>query len=922
MKTIQNLFFALLAVGFLAIAGTPALADDCGRLGGAINGAGECEISTAVTRSDVTAPGGPYTISETLRIKSTGKITIPSSTAASSLTLNIAGQLIMEDGAVISGDTTPLSGGTSASQQGATITINAFGKITLAGDLGNGGAKITSEMQAGSCVGNGRGGNITLISTAGGVQTDDGSVISSSSTKCPAGDIAINATPTGNIDVDGSVLAQSKSSGSGTGKAGGGKISIIAGCNLTISDTGVVSSQGRDQGADLVHLEACQVVVHGLVESVNVEGGGHADGVDNACNTDLLNHPYPGKANYFTGCVEIWSATTIVIDRTGGNNGEVSVDGVVANSSWIDLFARGNITIISDAVGYAVHGNPTGATNNSAALITIKSGNGNVSTTGKAIQANATGGGSAGGVIIVQAFGDVLFDAASIQATGPNSGTGPKGGLISARAFNGIVSGTAPGELNASGGVGGTGTPGKVTLQGCGTGAPGDGVAYTGTVIPNPFVNPGDVCGGNPFIQATLPPTTCTELCKPPQEEDPKCEKASVKSVMDPLTGRFMNNKGADVIVRLDLNQSVQDALNTATDTNGDGYIIVAVLKDGTGQLGGSTTESIVIDRAYEKRFALIACSVTLKDADTKDGNPTALIATTASSPAGSPENIFVMDLHTSMSENAGWKVAGDNRYLRNVNAKQNSLGVWFSGNGNNMHNGSAVENLGVGLLIEGAGNKVDSTDSYENGSHGIQVTGNGNTIKKTDIGDRNKGNGGDGLKVNGDANVLSENDVYASVGNGILVVGKTNQLLKNNVGDRTKQNGGDGINLFGGGNTVSENDVYSNLGNGIVVLGGVNTLSKNQAGDRGDKANGKVGFLLGGGGSVTENTALGNLEGGFWFTSAGFTLKNNVSGGTSSGSPNGIFQYKFDVAGNVNSGGNKFINTTITGATIAAGIK
>ena len=89
-----------------------------------------------------------------------------------------------------------------------------------------------------------------------------------------------------------------------------------------------------------------------------------------------------------------------------------------------------------------------------------------------------------------------------------------------------------------------------------------------------------------------------------------------------------------------------------------------------------------------------------------------------------------------------------------------------------------------------------------------------------------------------------------------------------------------------------------------------------------GDKANGKVGFVLGGGESVTENTALGNLEGGFWFKSAAFTLKNNISGGTSSGSPNGVFQYKFDAAGNVNSGGNKFNNTAISGATFASGIK
>src|SRR5580765_343092 len=309
MKRIS--FLVILVLGVLSF---PALADDCALLGGNLSG-GECVI-------DGTAPGvppnnrtGTFNIGETLRIKGTGKITVPSGVIANSLILNIAGLFVMEDGAVINGDTFPTSVGTSAAQQGATITITATGDMTLAGDSGKGGAKITAEMNAGSCVAGGHGGNITLISTGGDITTLEKSEISSSSVPCSAGDIVLQATPAGAIDVDGLVLAHSLRSGDGSGKAGGGRITLLAGCNLIVSDTGVVSSQGKDQGADLVHLEACKVVVDGLVESANVLGGGHSDGTDNACNNPPL-HPGAGGAIVFTGCVEIWSGTTIDINKT------------------------------------------------------------------------------------------------------------------------------------------------------------------------------------------------------------------------------------------------------------------------------------------------------------------------------------------------------------------------------------------------------------------------------------------------------------------------------------------------------------------------------------------------------------------------------------------------------------------------------
>lgn len=906
----------ILAILFLSLASLPALADDCALLGGNLSG-GECVI-------DGTAPGvapnnrtGTFNIAETLRVKGTGKITVPSSTVANSLVINIAGLFVMEDGAVINGDTFPTAGGTSASQQGATITITASGDITLAGDSGKGGARISAEMNAGSCSGNGRGGNITLVSNGGDIKTFESSVISSNSVKCSAGDIVLQATPAGAIDVDGQVLAQSHRSGDGSGKAGGGRITLLAGCSLTVSDTGVVSSQGKDQGADLVHLEACKVTIEGLVESALIEGGGHADGTDNACNNPPL-HPGAGGLVVFTGCVEIWSGTTIDIKKTqAGLNGEVSADGVVANRTWIDIFANGNITITNDTTGYAVHANPSAATNNLGGVITIKSAGGSISTTGNAIQANAVGSGGAGGLLDIEAFGDVSFGASSIQAEGTNTGGGgQKGGQITVQAFNGLVSGNAPGELNANGGGGG-GTVGFVKLTGCGTGNPGDGVSYTGTVtpaLPNP-VQP-DSCGGAPAIPVLLP-ANCSQTCRE-GPEPAHCEKASVQSVLDPQTGRFPGNLGPDKVIFVQNGDIIQNFVDSAADTNNDGYIILMVVAKDNNQLGGSTTQKVDISLSYPKPFALFGCSVTLIDPDKNDNLPAGMIEITA----GSPQNIFVMDLHGAGSEVAGWKVVGDGRYMRNVATSGSAAGMWFAGNGNTMHNGNGNFNSGPGILVQGNSNLVDSSDAFGNGGSGVSVVGTANKVLKVDAGDKGKGNGGDGVTVSGWGNTVQEVDAFANSGNGVKVTGDGNKVLKNNAGDRNKGNLLDGIRLSGGGNTVQENDAYANGGNGINAGGGSNTYSKNVSGDRGDKANLLSGFLLSGGGSTTENTAIGNLGDGLHMMTSGFTLKNNVSGGTGSGQPNSLCQFRFDVAGNVSNGGNKSNNVTVPGSPLPAGCK
>jgi hypothetical protein len=784
----------------------------------------------------------------------TGPPGVPNDSACA-IVVSGGGSLIMDAGSSIHAENN-VQGGT-----GGNITITVTGDLIMHGTAGaTPGAIISANDNTSGGVPS-RAGDITITlgslasnPPVGNLIMEPGSKITANSPGGEGGNIVITAGNSAEIDGTIESAVDSGSTGSGGGRDGG-TITVIAGCDLDVSPTGKVSSRGKDQGADLVHLEACVVTINGLVESTGA-GHGIPSNPANHCNDNNVAHPIlspPDQGN--TGCVEVWSATTITIDSTAPQNGEVNADIGTAGGSegrgWIDLFARGDITIIGDTVlPYAVHANGGLAQNtDDGGLVTVKSTQGAVITTedvpatvGLAIQANATSSGSKGGDVRVEASADVNFNSASIQAEGANSGGGAQaGGHISARSFNGFVLGVAPGELNADGGAGqATPEPGVVTLQGCGTGAPADGVAYTGTVTPLPVANPGDACGSSPQLPAgvTLPDAICTERCHPPTPTPTPTITNTPTNTPTPLTPTpgtttfncskapvrtQLNGKIPDITVLTNGPISIQSAVDSVTDTTNDGYIIVGVQKDASGTLGGHSTQSVVINRVFDKPFWLIGCSVTLHDPTPGDGNPVIQITAGAFSPG--PQNIFVMDLHAADSAYAGIESTGNGRYLRNENALSNAVGFKVSGNNNTIHNGSATSN-GVGVSVSGDFNTVTDTNAYSNSSHGVQVVGNGNQLLKIDSGDSGKGNGGDGFNVAGDSNNLSEDDAFANSGNGFLVVGNLNTIAKGRSGDSGKGNGtvatlGDGYNVAGFGNSFTESRASANKGDGWDVSGG-----------------------------------------------------------------------------------------------------
>jgi hypothetical protein len=339
------------------------------------------------------------------------------------------------------------------------------------------------------------------------------------------------------------------------------------------------------------------------------------------------------------------------------------------------------------------------------------------------------------------------------------------------------------------------------------------------------------------------------------------------------LAARFVDNLGPDLVVRVDLGQQIQQAIDTASDVNGDGYIIVGAVSSGIGAPYGTAVQRVVIGRVFPLPFGLFGCSLALRDPAPADGRPTAHI-TAAAGP-----DLFVMDLHATGSAVVGWLVEGDGRYLRNAYAKDNAVGYWFIGDGNTLHNGTAEANRDVGVLVQGHGNTVKDTRVMTGGSHGIDVAGDGNAVLKNVVGDRGKGNRGTGITVSGAGNLIQENKVYASGGDGIEVTGghaaRPNVIRQNAVGDKGRGNAGHGIH------------VRDDVGNGTP-----NPIE------------------------IERNTARSNALDGLVVApgATGHELKGNVSGDTSPELDNGGCEYLV-AAGNVNATGNKANRVTIPGS-------
>src|SRR5262249_47774844 len=163
---------------------------------------------------------------------------------------------------------------------------NVYGDASL-------GARISSHRWGASS--SSPGGNVTItvgnygVPPSGTLSMERCSLIDVSS-RGSAGAIAITAGKV--ADLERLIPSAWGESGQSPNQPrGGGPINVRAGCELTVSDTGMISSKGQDPGADLVHLKGCTVTIDGIVQSTTIAGHANPNQPANLCNGDTDAHP-------------------------------------------------------------------------------------------------------------------------------------------------------------------------------------------------------------------------------------------------------------------------------------------------------------------------------------------------------------------------------------------------------------------------------------------------------------------------------------------------------------------------------------------------------------------------------------------------------------------------------------------------------
>jgi hypothetical protein len=310
----------------------------------------------------------------------------------------------------------------------------------------------------------------------------------------------------------------------------------------------------------------------------------------------------------------------------------------------------------------------------------------------------------------------------------------------------------------------------------------------------------------------------------------PVCQKETVTSTMSSVFPGGTPDITVTTYTYPDLSGSVQNAVDNASDVNGDGYIIIMVIANQDGSLGGSSNQKVVVSKNYgeTKPFGLFGCSVTLTGGGTGSAVKIADTANAKNWPInGRTSDIFIMDLHGGNS-GVGVEACGQYRYIRNTYGTNNGIGIKVVGDSNTVHNGKGEGNTGPGVYVKGNSNYLTDTDSFSNTGDGFNVVGNSNQLLKLDAGDKGKGNGGDGVDVTGNSNTLQEIKSYANSGWGVIVVGNSNSLKKNVAGDSGKANGLGGIKVSGTGNQLEENTAKYNGGPGFAAIAGTSAAPNN----------------------------------------------------------------------------------------------
>jgi len=422
--------------------------------------------------------------------------------SACPIRISVSGDLTMEAGSGIFAENRRVGG------DGREVRLDVGGDVILRGSTGGlpGAVLSSSRTSDGSFW---KAGNLTILA-GGNVELEAGSKVAASTPNGAAGTIAVTAG--GPIRVAGLIAAGPSRTvlpsrwsglvldGASNGQVGGAislRSHTSAEPGIVIDSAGIVASQGEDNGAKLVLLEACGIEVRGLVASVSKQGG--------------------------PSLVALRSGKGILVDGrdlgSGGSRlGRVRADGSLGGAAgyMVDLFAGSDIQVLgpdpSSTALFAVSSSPGAQAQRPAGgMITAISLSGSLTAANRAFEAGRSQDGNKGGVIDLKARNDVSLDGASLAAVGDftSSTKNRAGGRISARSFLGTVSWTfGVGDVRPTGTGVSAANRGTITLTACTT-VDTNGTQFPvtgGAVPPFPVENEGVCSPAAPQLPVGEPP--------------------------------------------------------------------------------------------------------------------------------------------------------------------------------------------------------------------------------------------------------------------------------------------------------------------------------------------------------------------------------------------------------------------------------
>ena len=376
---------------------------------------------------------GNLTIEGTITCDDAAPLAVAASACA--IQLNVSGDVLLGSRAFL------IARNLRGAGNGGNVSISAGGDIVLAGRLGTKpGARILTSRLSTTLPGTDKAGDI-LLAAGGDLRLLFGSIVSANAARTAGGNIDILAG--GQVVLEGLVASGPSSAvlaskytarvlGGATPTQSAGPITVIASGlvepGITVGSRAVVVSQGEALGGSgAIRLEACGIVIRGLVAAVSkiddsqvtIRSGQDilVEGQDLGTPTAPLKRFGRVRADFFL-------------------NGPTPSRALLLAQSGIQVLGATRVTPLYSVTSNAFTGAMT------AGSVLGISLNGDLTAAGAAFQAGLNKPKGKGGLIDLGASGDITLDTARLVSWGgfPSASVLGVGGTIQVRSYQGGVS--------------------------------------------------------------------------------------------------------------------------------------------------------------------------------------------------------------------------------------------------------------------------------------------------------------------------------------------------------------------------------------------------------------------------------------------------------------------------------------------------